>query len=262
MNKLYEKVNYSANVPFIFGSGIYEYDIQKANINILLHEGIISKEYYDKLYNSYKLQREIAIGNLQRRDKKITEIIQNGIIQAKKELFELNYITPSEVLSIKNDAIFIIGRILNTLDVLKGDIHFIEKNKYTSFVRLPGIEVYYGFNRVNDTENYSIKGLGKAEPLHKDYMTDFILFILGSLQIATVGNCITYIKEFYNQYINRNLPIGYYREYNAQSYYIIGEFAMEDIPDTVDNKKNINISYNANILKILMQYVSSVYMMS
>lgn len=261
MDNLYEKINYSANVPFIFSKSIYEYDIEKANISILYSKGVISKEYYDKLYHSYKLQRQIAIGNLQKQNSNVTNILQEGIIEAKKELFELNDIDPDKVLSIKNDAVFLIGKILNITTVLNGNVKFILKNSYNSFVRLSGIEVYYLYNRTTGNEAYSIKGLGKSEHLHEEYMIDFILFILSSIQTESIESTIGYIKDFYNQYINRNLPVGYYREFNSQSKYIIGEYAVDDIVDTIDNKNKLNISYNANILKILMQYVSTIYLM-
>lgn len=261
MDSLYEKINYSANVPFIFSKSIYEYDIEKANISILYSKGVISKEYYDKLYHSYKLQRQIAIGNLQKQNSNVTNILQEGIIEAKKELFELNDIDPDKVLSIKNDAVFLIGKILNITTVLNGNVKFILKNSYNSFVRLSGIEVYYLYNRTTGNEAYSIKGLGKNEHLHEEYMIDFILFILSSIQTESIESTIGYIKDFYNQYINRNLPVGYYREFNSQSKYIIGEYAVDDIVDTIDNKNKLNISYNANILKILMQYVSTIYLM-
>lgn len=261
MDNLYEKINYSANVPFIFSKSIYEYDIEKANISILYSKGVISKEYYDKLYHSYKLQRQIAIGNLQKQNSNVTNILQEGIIEAKKELFELNNIDPDKVLSIKNDAVFLIGKILNITTVLNGNVKFILKNSYNSFVRLSGIEVYYLYNRTTGNEAYSIKGLGKSEHLHEEYMIDFILFILSSIQTESIESTIGYIKDFYNQYINRNLPVGYYREFNPQSKYIIGEYAVDDIIDTMDNKNKLNISYNANILKILMQYVSTIYLM-
>lgn len=261
MDNLYEKINYSANVPFIFSKSIYEYDIEKANISILYSKGVISKEYYDKLYHSYKLQRQIAIGNLQKQNSNVTNILQEGIIEAKKELFELNDIDPDKVLSIKNDAVFLIGKILNITTVLNGNVKFILKNSYNSFVRLSGIEVYYLYNRTTGNEAYSIKGLGKSEHLHEEYIIDFILFILSSIQTESIESTIGYIKDFYNQYINRNLPVGYYREFNSQSKYIIGEYAVDDIIDTIDNKNKLNISYNANILKILMQYVSTIYLM-
>ena len=87
MNVLYERINYSSNLPFVFSRYIREYDIQKANISILFDKGIISQQDYEYLYNSDRMERQIYIGKLQRSNKKITKALQSGIINAKKNLF-------------------------------------------------------------------------------------------------------------------------------------------------------------------------------
>lgn len=258
MNVLYERINYSSNLPFVFSRYIREYDIQKANISILFDKGIISQQDYEYLYNSDRMERQIYIGKLQRSNKKITKALQSGIINAKKNLFLSNKIEPHEVLAIKNDAVFIIGRELTNTQF--GIIKFVEKNVYTSFMRLQNVEIYYGFDRISNTENYSIKGLGKKEFYHRDYMIDFLLYIINSIQTTDIQNVIIDLGNFYREYINRLLPIGYYREFNSDSRYKIGGFIVDDIPDTIDNRNAVDISYNARILTILSQYVNSIYM--
>ena len=60
------------------------------------------------------MTRQVYVGKLQR-DKAIVDILKAGIIEAKKILFEANDIKDYEVLSIKNDAVFIINRnLINT----------------------------------------------------------------------------------------------------------------------------------------------------
>ena len=258
ISPLYERVNYISNIPFVFSRFIREYDISKANISILYSKNIITKDVYERLYNSPRMVRQVYVGNLQKSDKKITKALQDGIIEAKKNLFISNNINPGEVLSIKNDAVFIIGR---ELQYTKFDmIRFDNKNTYTSFVKLINMEFYYGYDRISNTENYSVKGLGKSEQYHRNYMTDFILFVLNSIESSDIESVISSIIDFHMQYINRELPIGYYREYNSLSKYHIGEFMMDDIIDTVDNRRSLNISYNASIIQLLYTYISSVYM--
>lgn len=258
MDPLYEKVNYSSMVNFIFSRYIYEYDIQKANISILYDKDIISYDDYIQLYNADKLYRQVYIGNLQKKNATLTKVLQDGIIEAKRNLFIQNNIEPNEVLSIKNDAVFIIGRKLDHTDF--GTVHFIEKHEYTSFVRLLNIEIYYGYNRIRNDETFSVKGLGKNEVYHTDYMIDFILYILNSIQMRDTQSVIIDMTEFYYNYINKNLHIGYYREFNPMSKYRIGEFLVDDLDDTIDNKYSINISYNTRVLTELFKYISSVYM--
>src|SRR5699024_863828 len=184
MDVLYERINYSSNLPFVFSRYIREYDIQKANISILFDKGIISQQDYEYLYNSDRMERQIYIGKLQRSNKKITKELQSVIINAKKNIFLSNKIEHHEVLAIKNDAVFIIGRELTNTQF--GIIKFVEKNVYTSFMRLQNAEIYYGFDRISNTENYSIKGLGKKEFYHRDYMIDFLLYIINSIQTTDI----------------------------------------------------------------------------
>ena len=91
-------------------------------------------------------------------------------------------------------------------------------------------------------------------------MIDFLLYIINSIQTTDIQNVIIDLGNFYREYINRSLPIGYYREFNSDSRYKIGGFIVDDIPDTIDNRNAVDISYNARILTILSQYVNSIYM--
>ena len=46
---LWEKTTYTVDIPYIIAHNIYEYDIRKANINVLLALGLIDKDYYYKI---------------------------------------------------------------------------------------------------------------------------------------------------------------------------------------------------------------------
>ena len=91
-------------------------------------------------------------------------------------------------------------------------------------------------------------------------MIDFILYVLNSIQMRDIKSVIVDVVDFYYNYINRNLRIGYYREFNSMSKYRIGEFLVDDLDDTVNNKYSINISYNTRILTELFKCIGSVYM--
>ena len=99
---IYDKVNYTSDISYLANTIIYEYDISKANINVLYSKGAIDKQTYDYLYNANRMIRQVYIGKLQRDDKNIVSILKQGIIEAKKMLFEANNIEDYEVLSIKN----------------------------------------------------------------------------------------------------------------------------------------------------------------
>ena len=134
---LFDKVNYTADISYLTNVFIYEYDISKANINILYTKNVISKEIYDYLYNAERMTRQVYVGKLCK-DVSISNILKAGIIEAKKMLFEANNIQDRDILSIKNDAVFIINKKLANTEF--GLIKFMKKNVYTSFYKINGIE--------------------------------------------------------------------------------------------------------------------------
>ena len=61
------------------------------------------------------------------------------------------------ILSIKNDAVFIINKKLINIEF--GLIKFVEKNIYTSFYKINGIEYYYYYSNFTKEEYLDIKGI-------------------------------------------------------------------------------------------------------
>lgn len=257
---LYDRYNYSSNIPFLFSTYIREYDIEKANINILFEKGVIDTDLYQYLLLAPREERQIRIGLLIKSDPKISDILKDGIIEAKHKLFLSNQLEAKDILSIKNDAVFVINKRLSNTDF--DLIHFVCKNSYTSFMRVFNMEFYYQLDRVSQKEILDIKGLGKDNlKLHEEYMTDFLLYFFNIIETENIENVITNFINFYNSYINLELPIRYYRNYNSQSKYSIlhSNFLLEEIEDTESNKRQLNISHNMNFLRVIYQYITSIY---
>lgn len=63
--QLYKRTLYTKKVRFIINE-IYEYDIAKANISILLQAGIIKQREYDMFSQMTKYQREVTLGYMQK----------------------------------------------------------------------------------------------------------------------------------------------------------------------------------------------------
>ena len=139
---LWERDNYTAQISVLYNVYIYEYDISKANINILYSKGIIDKQTYDYLYNAERMKRQIYIGNLQK-DSKIAQALKEGFIEYRHKLFMSNNIQDYEVLSIKKDAIYVISRRLQNTNF--GLVNFIEKNWYSGFYKIKNLELYYKY---------------------------------------------------------------------------------------------------------------------
>ena len=263
MNNLLRSPNYSMKVDYIISSYIREYDISKANINILYKYGVLSKEKYEYYLTADRMTRQIDIGLMQK-DPKVTKVLQNGIMEAKRNFFEANNIEESDVLTIHNDAIFIINKIPT---ITKFDnIEFINKNTYTSYYKLGPLEIYYFYDPINNIENIDIKGINDDRlKIHEDYFLEFLKVVFSSAQTENIKDTLDIIITFYKQYINRELEIGYYRNFDSESaYYIKSDISRYSVfrAYTLEehNKYDIDINCNLQLIIQLYKYFSSIHL--
>lgn len=259
---LWEKVDYTADISYLNNIFITEYDISKCNINILYTKGIIDKNTYDFLYHSKRMVRQTYVGKLQK-DITIVKALQSGIIEAKKMLFETNGLNDRDILSIKNDAVFIINKQL--LHTKFGLIEFLPKGVYTSFYKFRDLEIYYYYNNMNKDEYIDVKGISDANLVkHEGYFLQLLQDIFYSIQTSGPEVAIRMLKEYYNEYITKKLPIEHYRKFNADSTYhllyhtTIGTGFSADYLSQ-NNIEIVDISYNLSILLQLQKYIISMY---
>lgn len=263
ISTLYNMVNYKAKFPYLFSKYIREYDIQKANISILFNKGLIDRATYERLFISSREDRQVEIGLMIKYNKNISNELKKGIIEAKKMLFEANGITDSDILCIKNDAVFVIDKILKYTDF--GLIKFVLKNEFTSYMSLDNgkVECYYSYDRISQSEKYEVKGLGNAFVYHEEYLSDWIRFIFYEIESGRIESTIGNISNFYMDYISLNLDIGYYREFNSESLFAINNsiykiFSIQNREDL----RHVNIMYNLNIIRTIHQYITNIYFMN
>ena len=256
----YRMKNYLAPIQYLVSHFIYEYDISKANLNILYSKGVISKKDYDLIMTFPRAERQIYFGYLQK-DKEKAKILNEGLSEFRKAFIETNNITSGELLSVKNDALFLIDTVPQVTKF--GNVEFKLKNTYTSFFKLNRLEVYYSLNPITEEEIFDVKGIDdKLLHLHQDYMIEFLCTVFEKLQTGLIKDILDFINEFMNKYIRKELPIQYYREFNADSLYRISmpggkQYLFETIGN--DNFQYLNISTNLNIIRDLYGIVSNIY---
>lgn len=261
MNKLFEETKYTIPVKSIISSFIREYDISKANINILFKYNVIDKDTYDTLYNMDRMTRQITVGNMQK-DYNVTKVLQSGIKEAKRVFFESNNIDSSDILSIKNDAVFIINKIPKHTKF--DNIEFVNKNIYTSYYNLNNMEFYYYYDIITNTEVLDVKGIGDYNiKLHENYIIEFLKVCFQSAQTDTIQSTLDLVTSFYNSYIQLALDVNYYRQLNAESMFVLKPisnyhcYKMHSLNDA--NKNDIDISCNLNLIRELHQIYSELY---
>lgn len=216
MSELYKKSLYTIKTNWLIHE-IFEYDISKANISILLQYGYISQAEYNMYAQMNRQQRQIAIGRLQKIPK-YSQAISSGFVQARKILIELNSINDEDIVSIKKDALYITKRIQVT-DF--GHIHFTLRGLYSIFLSCMGLEIYFYYDELNDDYNIEVKGINdELLPLHEPFLS-IICTALRKVQQGDIKSAMQYISMIRSQYINRQLPIEYYREFNRTSLYMI-----------------------------------------
>lgn len=248
----------SKDILYLFGKKIWEYDIKQANINALRSMNRISQEQYQYLSTAPKMEREIVVGNMIRKDKTIQDSIYEGIRLAKINFLDKNTIQAHEVLRIANDSIYVISPVekYNKVININGyNMTFVLKNVFTSYMNLNNVLFFYK----NEYDNWDIdiKGIGKER---LSLVEPFITFLCNLMQIYDNAGQVTaldYFNKFYNDYINKNLDISYYREFNAFTSYRFKtpycQFMIQNMRDS--GKDRIDIDYNLMILRSIYSYL-------
>lgn len=258
VSSLYEKKNFLTDLPYIISTPIYEYDISKANINVLFREGVISYEECEKLKRYPREARQVYIGMMQKANPEIVKILAAGITRAKQELFEVNNIQDNEILSIKNDAVFTVGR---QLQFTKFDnIEFLLKNIYSIYMRIFNIEIYFESDQLHGYNVIDVKGINDDKlALHTNGMLAILSDILEQLVYGNINEAINIFNSYYNSYILKQLPIEFYRTFDAYSVYVIHTVNNAYTVNSVSNLNDIDISYNLNFMRELYGYLSQIF---
>lgn len=263
-----EKINYITDKRIIIDGNIIEYDISKANINVLKAYGLLSEQDYVSLMNSDKMTREIYIGNRiayesnKNKKSESNECIKEGIRIAKDKLLTLNNIDPENIIRIANDAVYIDSIVPlkhTSFDILNNGnfITFNMKNVFSSFIKLKNKILI--FCRFDNDENIvvDVKGIDdELLPLHQKFL-GFICEILFYLKRTDKNTTLKIFNEFYFNYINLKLEIDYYREFNSDSGIRIRALNKNyaTLYLSEEYKNRIDINYNLYILRELYNII-------
>lgn len=266
MESLMNKVNYlnTSISPFFISTFIKEYDMRQSNISVLRYKGIINDKEFEYYSNLPKLERQIKIGLLQKEKPELANLITSTMTQLRNQFIHQNNLSVSNVLSIKNDAFFILSPFPSNT-VVADKIEFRVKNTYTSYYLFnrdefgPKIECYYYLNRMEEKENLDIKGISDDSiHLHENYFIDLLKTVFYSAETEPIEETINLLTTIYQNYITRNMEVEYYREFNANSKYLLNVGGMFYTADFIDKKdiQYLVINNNLNILRELISFYS------
>ena len=239
--EIWERHNYTNHdIGMIINGEIIEYDIKAAGLNLAKEFGYIDKKILEKLETVDKKTRNVRLGLIKKRDEQISKKENEAFIKARKLFIVTNNLNVEDIVAIKKDAIFV-SRRCNERKF--GNIEFVPKNKYTSYIELNKLEFYYNSNQLD------IKGISDVVyEKHEKYMIDFFKTYFSLMELNNKSKLIDYITNFVYQYKSRLLDLRYYRELNVQSTYRLNIIVEKDVYglDNINDSsfEAIDISYN------------------
>jgi hypothetical protein len=264
MEDLSNKVYYTnPDINYIVGEYVTEYDISKAGPSALLQSGCIDQKTFDFLLSLSRESRQIKTGLLIRDNPEFEAKRKRAIADARNSFMQINELSEDNIVSIKNDAIFVTGAQPKYLDF--NMMHFVPKHSYTSYYNVNKTEIYYYFNQVTNEEHCDIKGISDSViPLLDKGILDFLKFLFQLAQTGRVANVIPVIQEFNDRYIRRELDLEYYREFNSACSFklnTISDYSVyrADMLPLEINKNDLDISYNLNIIRQFYKIYSKMY---
>lgn len=206
-----KSVWYNPNIEYLFDDEIREYDMRDAGFSIIQQYKLLPPEKIQELAGLSHDDRNKRVGIMQR-DKSFSEALLSKFAEVRTIFINLNELDDDNIISVKKDAFFVIGRYRRTTF---GKIEFRVKNEYSSYIRLPNIqnmEFYYS------SAQLEVKGMGdSAVNRHRLYMLDFVRKVISGIEAHNTSQVKRLIKTFVDQYKGQELPEEYYLEFNNMS---------------------------------------------
>ena len=252
ITNLWEKTVYTLPSQFAI-TPIYEYDISKANISILLNNGIISKEDYDYYYKLNREERQIKIGLMQKKNPQIVKILDEGFRKSRYNLCLYNEIQDDEIISIKKDSLFVTRMLNNTTF---GAINFKLKNVYSMMIKISNLEMFFG--NINGIMNLDIKGINDDKlQYHQSSYLSMLCELFTIIQNGQFNNIVPYILNFINLYDTLALPVEFYREFNQTSMYKLGWYYADNV--SMSDIAQLDIRYNREFNREIYKVIAMIY---
>lgn len=257
LSNLYERDLYTCkDFDYVISKRIIEYDIKSANVNLCRYYKLLPEDELNKIEIMSKYERVVYIGKLQRKDKDFAKKLSKAFKDMRKEFFIANRIMDSDILSIKKDAIFIIGKKC-TITNFK-NVTFVEKNVYTSFHKLNNLEFYYS----SKNDKLDVKGIDDSSLYQYNKFMNILKRMFKLLEMNKREEFVKFVKRFSQDYKNKHLSYEYYREFKPDGCYTLIQtdsdksivYGLENMDETIDDRLCINYNYIAYILPIIQRH--------
>lgn len=165
--------------------------------------------------------------------------------------YHLDKIEPEKILYL-NDY----NLVLNDIDL---DDDNLKVDEYDNFIRVGE------FILMTKQDMFGMKqAIVGLDPhnieLHKDYFIALIFKIMNMVSKNNIQLAMDTLRDFYRDYVNGELNIEYYREFNLQSKFKVSSMNyIYYIDSELVDVRSLDISYNEKVLRYISSLIWGVY---
>ena len=165
--------------------------------------------------------------------------------------YHLDKIEPEKILYL-NDY----NLVLNDIDL---DDDNLKVDEYDNFIRVGEFILMTKQDMFGMKQAIVGLDLHNIE-LHKDYFIALIFKIMNMVSKNNIQLAIDTLRNFYRDYVNGELNIEYYREFNLQSKFKVSSMNyIYYIDSDLVDVRSLDISYNEKVLRYISSLIWGVY---
>jgi hypothetical protein len=208
-------LQWTAPVDTLVGTQIVEIDMVSAGMTVIRIDGLVPPDVLARLEAMPKRETSVAVGKLSRTREHagLSGAVTEGIRRRMELILLENGYAADEILAVKRDAVYVVGRSPSRL-VLPDGTAFKIKGAYNAFARLGNVEVY----AVPRRGTADVKGMDAEDAdLHRPFILRMVLDFLAMVAAGRVDEAASTLARFRSDYVRRLLPVGFYREFGASA---------------------------------------------
>lgn len=259
---VFSKSNYlNKAIHSLRSTQIREYDMVSAGFSMIRAHSLLSSkkiEYLESI-SSDKKRLNIEIGLIRRDNPAFSQKLSDCMRDTVKTFLIENEYTSDELISIKNDAVFVHRKAPAKILEVNGGTFSLD-HTFTSYYFLNEIEFYFD----SISGHLLVKGLGgETVAYHSEYLLHEFKYLFQQAEISSFADLLEEVKEFKREYLERELDIGCYREMNRNNLfslifpnnlnqvYTFKELSEQNVSDELLERLNINFNYIHFIIPLI-----------
>jgi hypothetical protein len=235
-------------LPHLRNVLIQEYDMTMAGLCALRRCGAYL-DLVERLQGLPKYERVIQEGLAKQRDPDIDRAMTHGLQLNLLDFCRANNIDQSRLIAVRRDSLTFYGPRPTTTEF--EFVKWKHVGDWDVYHRLDQIELFMSL-----TGDVVYKGMGAEKyELHVAFLAAALRNYM-ALEISSSVRCLEYLARLRSDYLNFRLPVGFYREFNADSFYrtTIGYHRQTvccEIPPSSPEVLDITYNYINVILPLL-----------